>query len=343
MTLLLRPEDHDGIIALPELIDALEQAYMEWGQDPTINMPRAVMNDKYRLAVHQASAPFLARTGLTSHTRNTRLTGSPLLHGKYHAASLSWDTKTGLLDAIVLEQIVGPPYRGGADIRTAATSAVGTRRLARADAHTVGVLGSGRQARTHLIAMKAIREVRSAKVYSPTPEHRVAYAQQMSEMLGIEVKVVATPKAAVEGVDIVLVCTGASGPALFGEWLEPGQHVTSCFGGTTRQDAQGRPLTPMARDLDDEVMARCDVIVINSRDQAKRDLQGDFIEPIQRGVLTWDRVHELSELLLGQVEGRTSDRQLSLSKNNGAPSLSDVVTIALVVKRARELGRGTEI
>ncbi|MBM2809326.1 MAG: hypothetical protein HW416_85 [Chloroflexi bacterium] len=345
MTLLLRPQDHTGILDIADLIDALEQAYTEWGEDPTINAPRHVMPDARRLAVHQATVPFLHRTGVYGHTRNTRLTGAPLVGGKYHAGSFNWDLDTGLLDAIVLEQIVGPPYeKGGSDIRTSATSAVGTKRLARANAHTIGVLGSGRQARTHLFAMAAIRDIQSVKVYSPNPDHREAYARQMSEALGFPVKAVSDGRSAVQGVDIVLVATGGpKTPSLHGEWLEPGQHVTSCYGGTTRQDGEGRPLDPLVRDLDDDVITRSDLIYINSKEEARNDLQGDMIDPIQRGVLTWDRVHELPDLLLGKTPGRTSDSQITLYKNNGAPALADIVTESLVIKRARELGRGLEV
>ncbi|MBM2811384.1 MAG: ornithine cyclodeaminase [Chloroflexi bacterium] len=333
-------------MSLPELADAIEQAFRDWGRDPRMNMPRAIMSDWRRLAVHQAAVPSQGHVGLKGHTRvslHEGGTGGTYTFGKYHAAGILWDSDTGLIDAFVLDNVVAPPYWGAADMRTAATSTVGTRALARANAHTVGILGSGRQARSHLMAVAAIRDIRSAKVYSPNPEHRTRYAEQMIEELDIPIEPVDSPQEAVAGVDIVLVCTMPRKPALLGEWLEPGQHITSCYGGQTPTDGRGHPTEPSGRDLDDAVLTRSDVIVINSRQQAQDDFQGDMLEPIERGLLTWDRVHELSELLLGQIEGRTSDEQITLYKNNGAPAFADVVTISMVAKKARQLGIGTEI
>ena len=143
--------------------------------------------------------------------------------------------------------------------------------------------------------------------------------------------------------DIVLVMTDAGDPVLLGQWLKPGQHVTSVLGGNTPRDGKGRPLRPPRRDLDDEVIHRSDVIVINSRAQAAQDWQGDIVLPIENGVLTWERVHELGELVSGRIAGRTDPRQVTLYKNNGEQGIADVAIAAVVVKLARERGLGIEI
>ncbi|MBM2812010.1 MAG: hypothetical protein HW416_2769, partial [Chloroflexi bacterium] len=90
MALLIRPDEHEGILDLLQLTDALEEAYKDWGRDPSINARRSIMSGGRRLAVHQASAPSLRRTGLTSHTRvslHEGGTGADLEFGRYHAAS----------------------------------------------------------------------------------------------------------------------------------------------------------------------------------------------------------------------------------------------------------------
>lgn len=251
---------------------------------------------------------------------------------------------TGILEAIVLGRIVtGPPISGTVELRTPSTSAVGTRHLARPDAHTVGIIGSGRQARGHLAATAAIRSIEAARVYSRTPANRERFAEEMTEVLEIDVRPVGSAREAVEGMDIVLVMTNTSEPVLFGEWLGPGQHVTSVMGGNLVRDDQGRALHPPRRDLDDRVIERSRVIVINSRAQAEQDAQGDIMLPIEAGRLTWDRVAELGELLAGAAPGRTSPEQITLYKNNAGQGVADVALAALVVQRAREQHLGVEV
>jgi ornithine cyclodeaminase/alanine dehydrogenase-like protein (mu-crystallin family) len=83
--------------------------------------------------------------------------------------------------------------------------------------------------------------------------------------------------------------------------------------------------------------------VINSRAQAELDYQGDVMLPIESGVLGWEQVHELGELVAGRAPGRTRADQITLYKNNGGQGVADVALAALVARRARELGRGVEL
>ena len=337
MTLLLRPEEHAGLVSFAEAIDVIERAYQALAKDPSLDLLRQIANEKIRLSIHMASNPLLNAAGLMAHSRGR----TPSRH---HAASLVFNIETCGLDAILLDQILcGDPVAGVTDLRTAATSAVATKYLARADAKTVGVIGSGRQAQSHLAALTVVRSMESAKVYSRSPANRESFAQKMSAALKIEVEPVASSEEAARGVDIILLMTDTSEPVLLGEWLAPGQHVTSVMGGNTPRDSQGRPLKPPRRDLDDEAIRRSNIIVINSRAQAKQDLQGDIIIPIERGVLGWERVRELSELVGRKIHGRSDERQITLYKNNGAQGVADVALAALAAKKARKQGLGTEV
>ena len=146
MALIVRPTEHAGLISLPEAIEAIEQGFAAWGRDPSLNVPRQVLHKRVRLAVHQSFAPAQAAVGLFAHIHED------------DAASLVFDMETGALQAIVLGRILcGPPIAGAVDLRTPATSAVGTKHLARPDAENVGIIGSGRQARGHLAATGAHR------------------------------------------------------------------------------------------------------------------------------------------------------------------------------------------
>ena len=115
-------------------------------------------------------------------------------------------------------------------MRVGGGAGLGVRYMSRADSHVVAMLGSGGMARSYLEAFCNERDIRKVRVYSPTKEHREAYAAEMSDVLNIEVEPVDDPEAAVRGADIVSTCTDTMSPVLKGEWLEPGMHVTNLGG-----------------------------------------------------------------------------------------------------------------
>ena len=116
-------------------------------------------------------------------------------------------------------------------MRVGGSAGIGARYLARANASTVGMLGSGGMARSFLRAFCAVRDIKGARVYSPTREHREAYAAEMSETMGIPVEAVDTPQEAVQGTDIFSVCADAVRPVMSADWLEPWMHLTGNTGG----------------------------------------------------------------------------------------------------------------
>src|SRR5207248_1874026 len=123
------------------------------------------------------------------------------------------------------------------------------------------------------------------------------------------------PRDVVRGVDAVVCATGSNRPVFDGDWLEPGQHVTSIVGSNKELMQEGL-LAAKRRELDDTVLRRADVVVATLRDQAVQDEQGDLFDPIARGVLDWSRVGQLSELVVGRIAGRTTDHQLTVFKQN---------------------------
>src|SRR5215469_14901749 len=130
-------------------------------------------------------------------------------------------------------------------MRVGGGAALGVKYLAREDSYVVGMLGSGGMARTFLEAFSCVRDVRLCKVYSPTPAHREAFAEEMSRRLNIEVRAVDDPREAVRRVDILSSCTNSMRPVYDADWIEKGMHVTNL----------GR------REMPDAVMARFDVAV----------------------------------------------------------------------------------
>lgn len=128
------------------------------------------------------------------------------------------------------------------------------------------------------------------------------------------------PRKAATGVDIILTATNASVAVLDGSWLEEGVHVTSIVSSNVGL-VKGGFIRKKRRELDDETIRRADVIVVCSKSQAIQDEQGDLFDPVQSGITSWDKIQELSALLNREVSGRTSDRQITLFKNNAGQGI----------------------
>jgi ornithine cyclodeaminase/alanine dehydrogenase-like protein (mu-crystallin family) len=189
------------------------------------------------------------------------------------------------------------------EMRTAAASAVATRRLARDGASVLAILGSGVQARSHLEALHLVRSFAEVRVWSP--RNARAFAERHS------VTAVATAEDAVRGADVVVVATSARTPVLHGGWLSPGTHVNAV--GATR---------PEWRELDDELVTRARVFV-DSREAATRE-SGDIIA-------ARDVVAEIGEVVAGIRTGRRSDEETTLFKSVGV-AVEDLAAAELVYR-----------
>jgi ornithine cyclodeaminase/alanine dehydrogenase-like protein (mu-crystallin family) len=130
--------------------------------------------------------------------------------------------------------------------------------------------------------------------------------------------------------DVVVTITSSKDPVLRGEWLKPGALV--CAVGANRIQS---------RELDNAVVERAAFVCCDSKEQAKIEA-GDLVEPVERGVLDWLEVHELSEVVGGEVQGRAQDDDVVLFKSLGIAA-EDLAVGSLVLERARERGLGVEL
>jgi alanine dehydrogenase len=220
-------------------------------------------------------------------------------------------------------------------LRVGATSALGIRALARDDVEVAGLFGSGWQAGAHLEHLLLVRpSLQEIRVYSPTAEHRERFAAEWSDRTGRRVVAVATPRDAVSGCGIVTAATAAMEPCFDGDWLEPDAHVT-CI---TSPDG-----TAMRRELDDRTFDRADRLVVLSKEQIHHDKQIDILGPVERGLMAYDDIVELGELLRGDRPGRTADDQLTVFANNTGMGLQFAAVGARVLKLAEEQGLGHEV
>ena len=229
-----------------------------------------------------------------------------------------------------LEAMMDSSYLTAA--RTGATTGLATKYLARENAKTVGVIGSGLEARTNLEAVCAVREIEYVRVFSPNPQRRGLFAEEMSEKLGIKVEAVDSAIMAVQGADIVNVCTNTQSKgnsvAFEGKWVDQGVHVNSI--GSTM---------PVMREIDTDTFEKADVIVIDTKHLEGES--GDVITAIESGQYNRDKVIELPALVAG-TPARKNDEQITLFKSVGT-AVQDIMAARAVYNEAKKLNLGTDV
>jgi alanine dehydrogenase len=234
-----------------------------------------------------------------------------------------YEIATGALVALIEADYMG-------QLRTGAASGVATKFLARQNARTAAIIGTGGQARTQLEAVASMRKLESVSVYGRDAQQRSKFASEMSERLKLTVTPADSPAAAVRNADIVVTATKSSRPVFDGRDLPSGVHINAIGANHANK-----------RELDEVAVERADLIFADSIAQSKQEA-GDLIIPFEKQPQQWERVHELSELVAGKVPGRTSDQQITLFKSNGIASW-DLAVAMRVYKLAKERDLGQDI
>ena len=342
---LVLPGEIRGIVSMREAIEAVRMGFREWGEDTQINAPRRRVHipTGVRVSVHQGGVPGAGATGLMTHCEWVKPMADRQEYPRLnHPVIVLYDASEGELKGIIVGEITCSELPGNVAVtglRTAATSAVGTDVLARKDSQRLGILGSRGQAKNHLVALVAVRKIREVKVYSPNRDNCRSFAEEMGPLLNINIEPVSSPKEAVQGVDIVLSATNSSVPVFDGNWLEPGVHVTSIVGSNVGL-VKGGFIKAKRREIDDATLSRSDIIGIASVQQAIQDEQGDIFDPVERGIIRWEQLIEISQIMVGKKEGRTKAEQITLFKNNAGQGVADVALGAIVLRKVVEQGSG---
>ncbi len=315
MTLFLTETEVEHLLTMPDAIRVVEQALRELGQGDAVNRPRQrVRVPNGILHVMPAGLPARGYLGFKYYS-----SFRPKTRFWFHLL----DASNGDVLAVMQADRLGQQ-------RTGAASGVASKYLARVDASSGGIIGTGWQAESQLQAICAVRQIRVARCYSRDVERRKTFAKKMSAQLNVDVRGVDSAEEAVRDADIVITATTSREPVLRGEWLAPGAHINAV--GVNRAEA---------RELDDDAIIQCNFVCVDSIEQAKTEA-GDLISPVERGLVTWQRVWELSEVVAGKAKGRESRDQVTLFKSMGI-ALEDVAVGAWVYERAREQNVGKEI
>jgi ornithine cyclodeaminase/alanine dehydrogenase-like protein (mu-crystallin family) len=307
--LYLTENDVAALLEPPAAVQAIEDCFRRIALGEIVNAPRR------RLRLRDGSLADMAASDL----------GLGLAGGKLYAAAGTgaafvvclFDAETPELVAVLEADHLGR-------LRTGAASGVAARHLAPDGARTLGVLGCGHQAETQVACIRAaLPSIERVVAYCRTPERLAAFCELVDAEPGESHR-----DAAVQ--DVVVTITSSRDPVLRGEWLLPGAVVIAAGANVASR-----------RELDNTVLERATFVCCDWLEQARLE-SGDLIEPVQSGVLDWLEVHELHEVVSGEVPGRQSERDIVVFKSNGIAAW-DVAIAAEAVRQARERGVGTTV
>lgn len=315
MALLLREQHVTELLDIDTAIAAVEEVLRDQAEGQATNRPRyRVATPTSQLHVLAAGDRRLGVYGLKTYTGSRK--GARFL-------VLLYESETGDLLAMIEADRLG-------QMRTGAASAVATKYMSRESADALGVYGTGWQAESQIMAVCAVRQIKSIKVYGRNAERRLAFARKMTMLLRTPVVGVPSPEEAARGSSIIVTATTSREPVLKGEWIEPGAHI----------NAAGSNFLSKA-EIDVETIRRASVIAVDSIEQSKIEA-GDLMPALERGVISWESVTELGRIVAGRDPGRTSDDDITIFKSNGI-ALEDISTALRVYNLARERSIGENL
>jgi len=317
--LFLTSRDVAALVTMTDVVEALEAGYAAHGRGEVADVPRENLRPPTGDGSLKAM-PAAGPQGLGGILYTGGFRGRP--EGTVSKLTVLFDGEHGDLACVIESDRLSW-------LRTGATSGVATDHLARDDVSRLGLVGSGRQARSQLLGVAAVRDLDEVVVYSPTRANRERFAAEMADRVDADVRPVSSARAAVEGSDVVCTATTSPEPVLDGEWLAPGTHV----------NAIGAHY-PDQREVDEETVRRCRVVV-DALDRARKE-EGELIIPAGTGAFDWDDAVELGAVVAGDVPGREDEDETTLMTSGGL-SMEYLVTGRLVYDRAVEAGVGTEL
>jgi alanine dehydrogenase len=316
MALVLTETDVREILTMPLAMELVEESFRRLADGTAIVHPRQRVHLPGSCFLHYMAAGDAASGYMGMKIYTTSREGARFLVPLIRAQSGEW---LALIEADYIGQM-----------RTGAASGVATRWMAREDARTLGIIGTGLQARTQLEAISLARKLDRIQAFGRDAERRERFAKEMTERLGIPVLPVASAEEAVKGADIVVTSTNAAQPVLDGRWLRPGMHINAIGSNYAHKT-----------ELDAEAVLRADIIAADSTEQAKIEA-GDLIQAFGKDVSRWQNVRELSEIVAGKFAARTSSSQITLFKSCGVAT-EDIAVAGRVYELAKERDAGREI
>ena len=331
------------VLTMEDTIDAVEEAYREYGLGratatrATHSVPRPGGEGWYTWDPMASALPGMGALAIRMKSDILPPSGAQVKKycvapGKFCGLIVLFSTEDGAPLAIMNDGHIQ-------HMRVGAAGAISVKHMARQDASTLGIYGTAGMATAHALAIAKVRPIKRIAVYSPNPDHRAAFAERTSQLMGIPVAAVDHPRQVTEGADIVAACTNSLEPVVKGEWLEPGTHL----------------LSVLPNEIDDEVFRRCHRYVYSRTtrtdyhvaDPERRPAVGyepidtEWLEREQR-LLDDDKRVFLSDVILGRYPGRADPEEITCFVTQGI-AIQFAASAHKVYEGARKLGLGRKL
>ena len=312
---LIRESDVREVVKMSDALAAVEASLLEQANGTGVNEPRRRVRQPHG-TLHLMGAAVVERGFWGFKAYTVTRAGARFTINLY-------DIETGSLLALIEADHLG-------QLRTGAASGVATKHLARPDAGTLAVFGSGYQAETQLEAIAAVRSLRQVRVFSRSAERRASFAERMSLKLNLPVIPVESESEAIRGADIVTTITTANDPVFDGQTLEPGAHVNAAGANSIAR-----------AEIDATAVRRASLICTDDIEQARIE-SGALTRAFERNALNWSKVRRLADVVAGMIPGRQRADDITLFESHGI-ALWDIALAAEVFTRAAAAGLGTEV
>ncbi len=346
MTLILSNKDVEQLLTMRECIDALELAYVELAAGRGLARTRSDcitpttrpdahyslksmdgVIPKLGISAVRIDSDIVTMPKVGNSIRRVKVPAAP--NDRYVGLVLLFSTENGEPLAILPDGVMQR-------MRVGATSGLGVKYLARHDAKTLGLLGSGWQAGTQLMAACAVRDIETIRCFSPRRERREAFCKEMTDILNIEVEPVDQPEAAIAEADIVLCATNSEDAIFFEHWIQPGMHI-----GSIKKPELDRP-----------AIRRADRVIIHARDNRPIvELSTDLPDAVAAAEgKRWPETHDkdfkfptLPDLIAGKIKGREKEDDVTCFLNYLGLGYQFAAAGSVVYRKAKERGIGHEL
>ncbi len=347
MTLILSNDDVERLLTMPDCVAALEEAYVELAEGRGVTRQRSdcVTPTSYgEDAVYglKSMDGVVPRLGVGAIRINSDIITNPLVgntrrrvkvpaapNARYVGLVLLFSTHNGEPLAIFPDGVLQR-------FRVGAANGLGVKYMARANAQTIGILGSGWQAETQLTAACAVRDIKAVRCFSPNADNRAAFSARMSEVLGIPVTAVAQPEDAISGADIAMCGSNSIDPIFFAKWIEPGMHLSS-IKKPEIEPAAIRAANKVAVHTHDTAP----ILVVAEGANFQEDSKDTGWNSANK--LDFTKFPTLPELIAGHATGRDAESDVTCFLNNLGLGFQFAAVGSVVYRRAREQGVGHEL
>jgi ornithine cyclodeaminase len=327
MVRIITKQDVFNLLSMPDALKYVEEAYKQLTLGQAIVPQRIAITDPapgltlIMPGIIGGEMNALATKIVSVYKHNPEKYNMPTVLAKIMVQDINTGDIVGIMDGSLITAM-----------RTGAATGVSVKYLARKDSKTMGIYSAGVQARKQVVGTYwgLNKKLEKCKVYDIKKETALEFKKELENELGIEIEIVDSGDDLLRDTDILIAATTSTTPLFDGSKIREGTHISSI--GAHAADV---------RELDSIIIKRASILVAGLKEACLAEA-GDYIIPINEGIITSDKVISIGEIITGKVTGRKKDSDITVFKSVGI-SAQDVATAKLVYDRAIEQGIGKDI